>query len=86
MPFTENNAAKGMEKYWTNNGPYLNDPLANALHFLLRYNFKAKNGELFPPVGFELSKEDASAVEYLVLGWGYTYHPKPEVAARSLRR
>jgi hypothetical protein len=69
--------AKGLEKYWLNNGPFINDPLANAIHFLRRYNFKVERGEIFPPVGFEFSKEDRSAVEYLVLGWDYEYHPKP---------
>lgn len=71
-------APPAMGKYWLNNGPYANDAQSNAIHHLKRYNFRFENGDIFPPVGFELSKEDASAVEYLVLEWDYSYHPRPK--------
>ena len=50
-------APPALRKYWLNNGPYLNDAEANAIHHLKRYNFRIERGEIFPPVGFELSKE-----------------------------
>lgn len=71
-------APPALRKYWLNNGPYADDAEANAIHHLKRYNFKFVKGEIFPPPGFELSKEDASAVEYLVLDWDFDYHPKPK--------
>lgn len=65
-----------LEKHWLHNGPHINDAKANAMHHLRRYNFKLEGGEIFAPPGFELSKEDAMAVEYLVLEYGFEYHRK----------
>lgn len=79
-------APAALERHWRHNGPYVSDAEANAIHHLKRYNFRFDRGNIYPPPGFELSKEDASAVEYLVLEYDYEYHPKPEVMDRQRRQ
>lgn len=61
-----------LEKYWLKNGPK-DSAWDNALHYLGRMNFKISNDTIFPPAGFELSKEDKSAVEYLIYDCGYLW-------------
>lgn len=61
-----------LEKYWLNNGPK-NSAWENAIHYIYRMNFIVRDAVIYPPAGFELSKEDKSAVEYLIFDCGYLW-------------
>ena len=57
-------------KFWRNRGPHSAE--MNAIHHLRRFNFVVAGKSIFPPKGFEWSKEEVRAVHYLVTAWGFT--------------
>lgn len=65
------------EKWWLTHGPF-EDPEKNALDHLQRYNFEIDQGWIYPPKGFELSKEDRMAIDYLCDEYDYEYEPLPQ--------
>ena len=64
-----------LHKYWSNAGPFDGHADSNAMQHLLRYNFELRNGTIYPPKGYELSKEDKLAIDYLILEWDWAYAP-----------
>lgn len=70
----------GLEKWWRSTGPSL-DPRINALDHLRRFNFEIDHEAIYPHPGFELSREDQMAVDYLVDEFGYEYCPPEQSQA-----
>lgn len=64
-----------LHKHWSNAGPYAGHADSNAMDHLLRYNFKLVDGWIYPPKGYELSKEDKLAIDYLIMEWDWGYAP-----------
>jgi hypothetical protein len=65
-------------RHWLYSGPYDGDAEANAIHHLKRYDFRFDLLDIVPPPGFEMSKEDKSAVMFLTTAYGYRFHPNSD--------